>query len=120
MTNFMYTRREMLQLSASAATAMALPTFAEGEQSTSQNNLYAQLLQTWCDGLLAHQSANPDPALRGALLCPSCAIIHGRCGDAVYPLLRVAHTTGKAKYLEAALLVHEWSEQQVSRTDGSW
>jgi hypothetical protein len=114
------TRREMLQLSATAATALTLPAFAEAAQPTPPENLYAQLLQTWCDGLLAHQSTNPDPALRGALLCPACAIIHGRCGDAVYPLLRQAHTTGQSKYLEAALLVHEWSEQQVSRTDGSW
>jgi hypothetical protein len=114
------TRREMLQLSATAATALTLPAFGEAAQPAPQENLYAQLLQTWCDGLLAHQSTNPDPALRGALLCQACAIIHGRCGDAVYPLLRQAHTTGKSKYLEAALLVHEWSEQQVSRADGSW
>jgi len=114
------TRREMLQLSATAATALTLPAFAEAAQSTPLENLYAQLLQTWCDGLLEHQSNNTDPALRGALLCPACGIIHGRCGDAVYPLLRQAHATGKSKYLEAALLVHEWSEQQVSRADGSW
>jgi hypothetical protein len=114
------TRREMLQLSATAATALTFPTIAEAAQPAPQNDLYADLLQTWCDGLLAHQSTNPDPSLRGALLCPACAIIHGRCGDAVYPLLRQAHTTGKSKYLEAALLVHEWSEQQVSRADGSW
>src|SRR3984957_17341813 len=114
------TRRDILQLSATAATALPLPAFAEAAQPSPQENLYAQLLQTWCDGLLIHQSTNPDPALRGALLCPACAIIHGRCGDAVYPLLRVAHTTGQSKYLEAALLVHEWSEQQVSRSDGSW
>ncbi len=114
------TRREMLQLSATAATVLTLPAFAEPAQPTPQENLYAVLLQTWCDGLLAHQSTNPDPALRGALLCPACAIIHGRCGDAVYPLLRQAHATGQSKYLEAALLVHEWSEQQVSRADGSW
>ncbi len=119
-----FTRREMLQLSASAATAfssgLTFAAEATQAQSASQNNLYAQLLQTWCDGLLTHQSTNSDAALRGALLCPACAIIHGRCGDAVYPLLRVAHTTGQAKYLEAALLVHEWSERQVSRADGSW
>jgi hypothetical protein len=123
MTKSTLTRRQMLQLSATAATALTLPKLARAEQTPqapAPNNLYAQLLETWCDGLLAHQSTNPDPALRGALLCPACAIIHGRCGDAVYPLLRVAHTTGKAKYLEAALLVHEWSEQQVSRADGSW
>jgi hypothetical protein len=124
MTNFTYTRRQMLQLSATAATALSTGlTFAaeQAPQSSPQSNLYAQLLQTWCDGLLVHQeTALHDPALRGALLCPACAIIHGRCSDAVYPLLRVAHTTGQAKYLEAALLVHEWSEQQVSRADGSW
>jgi hypothetical protein len=123
MTKSTYTRRQMLQLAAAAAPAFTLPTLAatgQTPQSATSPNLYAQLLQTWCDGLLAHQSTNPDPALRGALLCPACAIIHGRCGDAVYPLLRIAHTTGKAKYLEAALLVHEWSEQQVSRADGSW
>jgi len=121
MPKLTYTRREMLQLSATAATALPLPAFARAAQATPNTNLYAQLLQTWCDGLLAHQeTAVRDPSLRGALLCPACAIIHGRCGDAVYPLLRVAHTTGKSKYVEAALLVHEWSQQQVSRADGSW
>jgi hypothetical protein len=127
MTKFAYTRRQMLQLSATTASAfscgLTLPNLAaeQAPQSATSRNLYSQLLETWCDGLLAHQeTAIHDSALRGALLCPACAIIHGRCGDAVYPLLRVAHTTGKAKYLEAALLVHEWSEQQVSRADGSW
>ena len=84
MTKSNYTRRQMLQLSATAATAFTLPTLASAKQapqSASSPNLYAQLLQTWCDGLLAHQSTNPDPALRGALLCPACAIVHGRCGD---------------------------------------
>jgi hypothetical protein len=38
----------------------------------------------------------------------------------VYPLLRVARTTGDAKYVRAAVAVHEWSERQVSRADGSW
>jgi hypothetical protein len=61
-----------------------------------------------------------DPALRGGLLCAACGLIHGRCGDAVYPLLRVAHSTGDEKYLRAALEVHEWSERTVSRADGSW
>jgi hypothetical protein len=109
------TRREMLQFSAAAATSLTFPAFAAEQipqPNPATNTLYAQLLETWCDGLLPHQETTiRDPALRGALLCPACAIIHGRCGDAVYPLLRVAHTTGKAKYLEAALLVHEWSEQ---------
>jgi hypothetical protein len=82
---------------------------------------YAELLQTWCDGLIAHQeTAIADGGVRGALVCPGCGIIHGRCGDAVYPLLRVARSTGDAKYVRAAVAVHEWSERNVSRADGSW
>jgi len=86
-----------------------------------QTRLYADTLKSWCDGLLARQMTEMrDPAFYGGLLCPACALIHGRCGDAVYPLLHMAHTTGEAKYLRAALLVHEWSQAQVSRSDGSW
>ncbi|RSL15398.1 hypothetical protein EDE15_0884 [Edaphobacter aggregans] len=124
------TRRDLLRLSTAGATALgAKLAFPEWVSAAVEQNgtpqtattLYAQLLQTWCDGLLEHQVTEiQNPALHGALLCPACALIHGRCGDAVYPLLRVAHTTGNAKYLNAALLVHEWSERQVSRADGSW
>ncbi|MCU1224393.1 MAG: hypothetical protein JWQ42_2486 [Edaphobacter sp.] len=130
-----FTRRQLLQLSATGATALGASLVfpdlivSAGEQqgsssphqSTTKSSLYSSLLQTWCDGLLAHQvSAIQDPALHGGLLCPACGMIHGRCGDAVYPLLRVAQSTGNDKYLRAALLVHDWSERQVSRSDGSW
>jgi hypothetical protein len=82
---------------------------------------YTALLQTWCDGLIAHQETGiADDGVRGAFVCPACGIIHGRCGDAVYPLLRVARTTGDAKYVHAAMAVYEWSERNVSRADGSW
>ncbi|MEO6911277.1 MAG: hypothetical protein ABI158_10160, partial [Edaphobacter sp.] len=130
------TRRELLRLSTAGATAfgvsLAFPglTAAAEQQLHSSSpppgskpkaNLYAELLHTWCDGLLARQITTlSDPALHGALLCPSCALIHGRCGDAVQPLLSVAHTTGDSRYLDAALLVYDWSERQVSRADGSW
>ncbi len=88
---------------------------------TAEERLYSDLLQTWCDGLVARQVTGlTDTALRGGLLCPACGLIHGRCGDAVYPLLRVAHSTGDEKYLRTALAVHEWSERTVSRADGSW
>jgi hypothetical protein len=132
------TRRELLRRSAaSAATAAAVAAFpglasitadaqssgASASQSpqSREERLYAETLRTWCDGLLARQVTSlRDSAFYGGLLCPSCALIHGRCGDAVYPLLRMAHTTGEAKYLCAAMLVHEWSQAQVSRADGSW
>jgi hypothetical protein len=129
-----FTRREMLRLSGVGASWLSartgfpeLMSLAEEQTAPAQHsaaasgNLYAELLRTWCDGLLAHQvTAIKDPALHGGLLCPACGMIHGRCGDAVYPLLCMAHRTGEAKYLQGALLVHAWSERQVSRADGSW
>jgi hypothetical protein len=95
---------------------------AGGETAHSaEERLYADTLKAWCDGLLAHQVTEfHDAAFYGGLLCPSCVLIHGRCGDAVYPLLRMAHSTGEAKYARAAMLVHDWSQAQVSRPDGSW
>jgi hypothetical protein len=124
------TRREMLRLSAGGlaalpGTALLAPmvthTAATSPSASAESQLYSRLLKTWCDGLIAHQIvAMRDPALYGGMLCPACALIHGRCGDAVYPLLHMAHATGDEKYLLASKLVHEWSEAQVSRPDGSW
>jgi hypothetical protein len=126
------TRRELLRHSAVGATALAagvafpeLASLAASAQGVSsqgtEERLYAETLKTWCDGLLARQvTVMRDAAFYGGLLCPSCAFIHGRCGDSVYPLLRMAHTTGDAKYVRAAMLVHEWSQARVSRSDGSW
>lgn len=114
------TRRTMLGLTTAAALAPRLslahtPTLPRGSV------LYEELLRTWCDGLLGHKVASfQGPALAGALLCPACGLIHGRCGDAVYPFLRMAHTSGDDKYLQAALAVYDWTERQVSRPDGSW
>jgi len=129
-------RRELLRLSAAGATALGAvlvcPEWlsAAGERKRSRSldsrpatpaNLYYELLKSWCDGLIARQvTAIREPALYGGILCPACVLIHGRCGDAVYPLLRMARTTGDSKYLRAAVLVHDWSERQVSRSDGSW
>jgi hypothetical protein len=111
------TRRDFIHLSA----ATALSTKLAFATPAANPNLYTTLLQSWCDGLLAHQVIDiANPALHGAFLCPSCAMIHGRCGDAVYPLLRVAHTTGDSRYLRAAIMVHDWSERNVSQADGSW
>jgi len=87
----------------------------------SERELYTSTLLAWCDGLLAHQvPAAADPMSAGGLLCPACGLLHGRAGDAVYPLLWAAHHTGNEEYLHAALKVHAWSERTVSRADGSW
>jgi hypothetical protein len=89
--------------------------------SSSPESLFTDLLVSWCDGLVKHQIRDiPEDALRGGLLCPACGLIHGRCGDAVYPLLWAAHSTQNSRYLDAAIAVHSWSERQVSRADGSW
>jgi hypothetical protein len=126
--NQQLTRRELLRITSAGAIGLAanlaVPRMLPAEDqhgSSSAANRYADVLKTWCDGLLAHQVTSiQDPALHGALLCPACAMIHGRCADAVYPLLRVAHATGDAKYVRAAMDMHNWSERQVSRADGSW
>ena len=55
----------------------------------------------------------------GALGCPSCSHIHGRCMDAVYPFLYMADKTGDEKYIEGAKLVMIWAENNVSQEDGS-
>ncbi len=122
------TRRDALRLSAAGVLGARLgfsSSLAAEVGSVSQGlaagaKPYTELLRTWCDGLIAHQETGiADGAVHGALVCPACGIIHGRCGDAVYPLLRMARTTGDAKYVRAAVGVHEWSERQVSRADGS-
>ena len=79
------------------------------------------LLTDWCDGMLKHQIINPDNLQEhGALGCPSCGFIHGRCMDAVYPFMYMADHTGDKKYLDAAILVMNWAENNVSQEDGSW
>lgn len=127
-----FSRRALLKLSAAGVSTLAarqaFPSILVQEQDESSGtaslsgpNLYADLVKTWCDGLLAHQITElPDPALSGGFLCPACGLIHGRCADAVYPLLHVAQASGDEKYLRGALRVYEWSERQVSRSDGSW
>jgi hypothetical protein len=130
------TRRDLLRLStagasafgahtlfptltaAAAAEANPTPHHTPHPQATSP---YAHLLQRWCDSLLTHQlTVIKDPTLHGGLLCPACVLIHGRCADAIYPILHMAHATGNSRYLQSALALYEWSEQQVSRADGSW
>jgi hypothetical protein len=90
-------------------------------QSAEFKDLVKDLLKDWCDGMISHQIFNPEnPELHGALSCPACDHIHGRCMDAVYPFLYMADSTGDQKYLDAAILVMNWAENNVSQDDGSW
>ncbi|QDV44058.1 hypothetical protein Enr13x_39190 [Stieleria neptunia] len=89
------------------------------------NERFAQLTKSllvdWCDGMIRRQIIEPEnPKRHGALECPACTHIHGRCSDALYPFLHLAHATGDPKYLSAAIAVYDWAENNVSQPDGSW
>lgn len=94
---------------------------ADNDAASEFDSLTKQLLVDWCDGMIRRQIIQPDnPKLHGALSCPSCTHIHGRCSDALYPFMHLAHVTGDQKYLDAAINVYDWAENNVSQPDGSW
>jgi hypothetical protein len=123
-------RKEFIQLSTLGGIGVGLPMSTllnscshktEPTHSLEFKNLTSNLLKDWCDGMLKVQINNPSNLEEhGALGCPSCSHIHGRCMDAVYPFLYMADTTGDQKYLNAAILVMDWAENNVSQEDGSW
>ncbi|MBR4235603.1 MAG: hypothetical protein IKR85_06035 [Clostridia bacterium] len=80
---------------------------------------YFELLKTWLDALIGYQlPKGMHPALDGAILCPACSVVHGRCHDAVYPLLYMADAAGDKKYQDAALRLFDWAEYMLCE-DGS-
>ena len=80
---------------------------------------YFDLLKQWCDELIKLQLRGiGSKAVDGAIICPACQIIHGRCHDALYPMLYLADKTGEAKYLEAARALFDWSESLVTDDGG--
>lgn len=83
-------------------------------------NKYELLLKQWCDKLIELQITEiKDPLFYGGILCPACAMIHGRVADAVYPLTLMYDLTKDTKYLNAAKIVVDWSEYNLKRNDGS-
>ncbi|MDO5980025.1 hypothetical protein [Flavivirga spongiicola] len=81
----------------------------------------SELLKQWGDTLLKYQINNKNlEVLYGGLMCPACARIHGRCPEAIYPLMYLASDTGEKVYLESAMALYEWMEKNVSQPDGSW
>ena len=84
------------------------------------SNLYYDLLKEWCDSLLKMQiNEIKSPGIYGGIICPACSVIHGRCADAVYPLMYMAHATSEERYLDGAVKLQAWSDH-VSSPDGSW
>ncbi|TXF90242.1 hypothetical protein FUA23_06905 [Neolewinella aurantiaca] len=107
--------------SCSGTTSESMVTSGHSLESSDFEGLVERLLLRWGDGMLAMQVDSPgDPTTHGALMCPACGRIHGRCMDAVYPFAHLAKTTGEEKYLTAAMGVMEWAERNVSQPDGSW
>ncbi len=119
-------RRDFLRLSAITGLGLSLaPMFScssnKAIHSEEYHKLCYDLLKDWCDGMIRLQVVKPsDLSVHGSLDCPSCDHIHGRCMDAVYPFMYMADKTGDKKYLQAAILVMEWAENNVSQEDGSW
>ncbi|GAK98038.1 hypothetical protein JCM19294_1660 [Nonlabens tegetincola] len=122
-------RRNFLQLSAFAGVGLSLPMSGllhscsnhTEQHSLEFKNLITSLLKEWCDGMLKVQIHDPSNLeVHGALGCPSCSHIHGRCMDAVYPFLFMADSTGDKKYIEGAQLVMTWAENNVSQENGAW
>ena len=84
-----------------------------------QKQVTALLLQ-WCDALVRLQIDSPDCSrLDGGILCPACGGIHGRCHEAVYPLLCAARLTGDETYLTAARRLFAWG-QNMHCDDGGF
>ncbi|MDD5686616.1 MAG: hypothetical protein PHE88_02135 [Elusimicrobia bacterium] len=82
--------------------------------------IYFNLLKKWCDSLVELQINDvKSPDKHGGIMCPACSMIHGRCGDAVYPLMYMADVTGKKKYLDSAIKLQAWSDN-ANQPDGSW
>lgn len=121
-------RRNFIRLSTIAGVGLSLPMSgllsacsSHPEHSLEFKNLISGLLKDWSDGMLKVQINNPSNLeAHGALGCPSCSHIHGRCMDAVYPFLYMADKTGDKKYIEGAKLVMTWAENNVSQENGAW
>ncbi|MBQ7294020.1 MAG: hypothetical protein IJW79_09820 [Clostridia bacterium] len=72
------------------------------------------LLKTWCDGLLSLRVRGfGDPTIDGAFHCRACKVFHGRCPDAIYPLVYMYKATRDEKYLDAAKAVFDWGENML-------
>lgn len=114
-------RRTFLKTGMWGAAACVWPvSWARAEDPSALRGLLQSLLASWGEGLLRHQVEAPgDAAVHGALRCAACGVIHGRCGDAVYPWLSLAHATGQRRYVEAALRLYAWT-RTVDAADGAW
>lgn len=123
-------RRSFINISTLGGISLMLPYYScMGENKHSNmdlNDMSAfqqksfKLLKTWCDALLRDQVDDVSkPTIHGALYCNACQVVHGRCNEAIYPLMFLADATGDKKYLDAAIKLWDWSAN-VDGPEGSW
>ena len=79
------------------------------------DDLYFPLLKSWCDRLIELQVRDTGvKELDGGILCPACHVIHGRCPDAIYPMMYLVDATGEEKYLAAARKLFTWQQNMLT------
>ena len=82
-------------------------------------NLSFELLKNWCDKLIDLQITDKKSrGLFGGILCESCGYIHGRCADAIYPMITMYKMTGNSKYFTCAENLYTWQINNVRKSDG--
>ena len=87
--------------------------------STGSGKKLAGLLLDWCSALVDLQVNDPsNKRLDGGLFCPACGMIHGRCHEAVYPLLCTAKQSGDERYLQSAKRLFTWGKNMLE-VDGA-
>ena len=125
----MSTRRNFIKTSAiGGATLIAAAPFVDAIGldiwKAPVSELYASawaLMQEWSAALLKLQVLDENRADDyGGIWCPADKAVHGRVGDAFYPMLYMADRTKDGKYLDSAILLYRWIERRVSQPDGSW
>ena len=89
-------------------------TLITSEDKSELHLLAKNLLYDWMEGITVWVEQHPD------MMCPACGLVHGRCGDAIYPLLHMARHSGESRYLNTAMQLWEWMEKHISQEDGSW
>lgn len=77
-----------------------------------------QLVKKFCEALLKFQ-ANSKDSWDGGITCPYCKCIHGRAGDAIFPLYFVYLQSKEEKFLVAARKLVAYT-QRTQLPDGSW
>lgn len=83
------------------------------------NKLCFELLKTWCDKMVELQiTERKHKGLYGGFLCEACGLIHGRCADAIYPMITMYSKTKDEKYLKCAENLFHWQKNNVRRCNG--